>query len=140
MALALRFDGLLRERRGGRATPSWRGWGTSRRARVTQIMNLLNLAPDIQEAILFLPLVTRGRDPLLPGRTPFRNPSPEALPGRPWPGTAGVRNGTGPTASARRYASTPGEALRPVGTVVKRTPFGAEARTLGRRGLGKYTS
>src|SRR3712207_3152134 len=25
------------------------------RARVTQIMNLLNLAPDIQEAILFLP-------------------------------------------------------------------------------------
>ncbi|GAG52821.1 unnamed protein product [marine sediment metagenome] len=32
------------------------------RARVTQIMNLLNLAPDIQEAILFLPRVERGRD------------------------------------------------------------------------------
>jgi hypothetical protein len=34
------------------------------RARVTQIMNLLNLAPDLQEAILFLPAVERGRDPL----------------------------------------------------------------------------
>ena len=32
------------------------------RARVTQIMNLLNLAPDIQEAILFLPEVVGGRD------------------------------------------------------------------------------
>jgi len=32
------------------------------RARVTQIMNLLNLAPDIQEEILFLPRLERGRD------------------------------------------------------------------------------
>jgi hypothetical protein len=31
-------------------------------ARVTQIMNLLNLAPDIQEAILFLPEITGGRE------------------------------------------------------------------------------
>jgi hypothetical protein len=30
-------------------------------ARVTQIMNLLVLAPDIQEEILFLPRVTEGR-------------------------------------------------------------------------------
>jgi hypothetical protein len=30
-------------------------------ARVTQIMNLLALAPDIQEEIFFLPLVTEGR-------------------------------------------------------------------------------
>jgi hypothetical protein len=29
---------------------------------VTQIMNLLNLAPDIQEAILLLPPIVRGRD------------------------------------------------------------------------------
>ena len=28
-------------------------------------MNLLNLAPDIQEAILFLPRTVRGRDPLI---------------------------------------------------------------------------
>ena len=34
------------------------------RARVTQIMNLLNLAPDIQEAILFLPLIEGGREPV----------------------------------------------------------------------------
>ena len=34
------------------------------RARVTQIMNLLNLAPDIQEEILFLPRTTQGRDPI----------------------------------------------------------------------------
>ena len=27
-------------------------------------MNLLHLAPDIQEAILFLPEVTEGRDPV----------------------------------------------------------------------------
>jgi len=34
------------------------------RARVTQIMNLLNLAPDIQEAVLFLPRTENGRDPI----------------------------------------------------------------------------
>lgn len=32
------------------------------RGRVTQIMNLLNLAPDIQEEILFLPRVVNGRE------------------------------------------------------------------------------
>jgi hypothetical protein len=35
------------------------------RARVSQIMNLLNLAPDLQEAILFLPRTERGRDPII---------------------------------------------------------------------------
>jgi hypothetical protein len=34
------------------------------RARVTQIMNLLHLAPDIQEAILHLPRTEQGRDPI----------------------------------------------------------------------------
>ena len=34
------------------------------RARITQIMNLNFLAPDIQEEILFLPRVERGRDPI----------------------------------------------------------------------------
>ena len=32
------------------------------RARVTQIMNLLLLAPDIQESILFLPRLQQGRE------------------------------------------------------------------------------
>ncbi len=36
--------------------------GPVSRARFTQIMSLLNPAPDIQEAILFLPLVKRGKD------------------------------------------------------------------------------
>ena len=56
MALAIRFEGLVREcviqdyaelARLGRVT----------RARMTQIMKLLDLAPDIQEQILFLPPV-----------------------------------------------------------------------------------
>ncbi|MBI5546095.1 MAG: hypothetical protein HY901_19565 [Deltaproteobacteria bacterium] len=33
-------------------------------ARITQIMDLLLLAPDIQEALLFLPPVERGHDPI----------------------------------------------------------------------------
>lgn len=32
------------------------------RARMSQIVNLLNLAPDIQEALLFLPEVVGGKD------------------------------------------------------------------------------
>jgi hypothetical protein len=63
LALAHRFDALLRDgvvedyatlARLGRVTA----------ARVTQIMNLLLLAPDIQEQVLFLPRVVRGRDPV----------------------------------------------------------------------------
>ncbi len=34
------------------------------RARITQITNLTLLAPDIQEAVLFLPPVRQGPDPL----------------------------------------------------------------------------
>jgi hypothetical protein len=34
------------------------------RARITQILNLLNLAPDIQEEILFMPLTLEGHDPV----------------------------------------------------------------------------
>jgi hypothetical protein len=35
------------------------------RARVSQVLNLLNLASDIQEALLFLPRTERGRDDVL---------------------------------------------------------------------------
>ncbi|HEY7310743.1 MAG TPA: hypothetical protein VH643_15375 [Gemmataceae bacterium] len=35
------------------------------RARVSQIMNLLNLAPDLQESILFLPRTECDRDPII---------------------------------------------------------------------------
>jgi hypothetical protein len=34
------------------------------RARMTQIMSLLLLAPDIQEELLFLPRTARGFDPV----------------------------------------------------------------------------
>ena len=34
------------------------------RARISQILNLVCLAPDIQEAILFLPRTEQGRDPI----------------------------------------------------------------------------
>jgi hypothetical protein len=53
MALAIRIDGLIRE---GvvRDYADVARLGLVSRARVTQIMNLLNLAPDIQEYLLFL--------------------------------------------------------------------------------------
>ena len=63
LALAHRFEEILRAgvvqgytdlARLGQVTP----------ARVSQIMALLGLAPDIQEAILFLPRTVRGRDPV----------------------------------------------------------------------------
>src|SRR5262245_9323224 len=63
LALANRFEGLIRAgqvegyaelARLGHVTP----------ARVSQVMTLLHLAPDIQEAVLFLPRTVRGRDPI----------------------------------------------------------------------------
>lgn len=63
LALAHHFDGLLR--RGlVKDQAELARLGRVSRARVTQVMNLLLLAPDIQEQVLFLPLTTRGRDPL----------------------------------------------------------------------------
>jgi len=63
MAMAIKFDRLIAE---GEVTDQadLARLGHVTRARVTQIMNLLNLAPDIQEAILFLPRTKRGRDPI----------------------------------------------------------------------------
>ena len=64
MALALHFDELLRE--GGIQDQSeLAGLGRVSPARVSQIMNLLHLAPDIQEQLLFLPPIQTGRDPIL---------------------------------------------------------------------------
>jgi hypothetical protein len=54
MALAIRFEGLVREETvRDYAELARRGHVT--RARMTQIMKLLDLAPDIQEQLLFLP-------------------------------------------------------------------------------------
>ena len=64
MALALRLEELVR-------TGQVRNYtqlavlGHVTRARICQILNLLHLAPDIQEALLFLPPTFRGRDALI---------------------------------------------------------------------------
>src|SRR3954470_11922304 len=63
MALAIRFDRLL-QRGEVKDYAELARLGHVTRARVTQIMNLLQLAPDIQEAILFLPEVEGGRHPV----------------------------------------------------------------------------
>jgi len=104
MALALRLDELVRT---GQIC-SYRELallGQVTRARVSQIVNLLYLAPDIQEALLFLPPTPRGRDPIIlaavllgPGLRQRRGPAPAgrttaaaARPGRRSPGAAGRR-------------------------------------------------
>jgi len=62
MALAIHFDSLIRQ--GGVYNQAdLAQLGHVSRARVTQIMNLLHLAPDIQEQILFLPRIESGHDP-----------------------------------------------------------------------------
>src|SRR5439155_23965479 len=64
LALALRLEAQLR--RGvlrDNAEVARVGYVT--RARVSQILSLGHLAPDIQEAILFLPRTQRGRDPVI---------------------------------------------------------------------------
>ncbi|MCC5823401.1 MAG: hypothetical protein LAT64_02595 [Phycisphaerales bacterium] len=61
MALAIRCEGLIRD--GAVANQAeLAAVGHVTRARLTQIMNLLHLAPDIQEAILDLPRVGAGRE------------------------------------------------------------------------------
>lgn len=61
MALAIHFDGMLRK--GVVADQSELAQICQvTQPRMTQIMNLLHLAPDIQEEILFLPQSERGRD------------------------------------------------------------------------------
>lgn len=64
MALAIHLEGLL-ERGEVKDLAEIARLGHITRARVTQIMNLRLLAPEIQEALLDLPNTTRGRDRLL---------------------------------------------------------------------------
>jgi hypothetical protein len=61
MALAIRYNRLIREGVVADQAEFVR-LGHLTRARLTQIMNLLCLAPDIQEELLFLRSVERGRD------------------------------------------------------------------------------
>jgi alkylated DNA nucleotide flippase Atl1 len=63
MALAIHFEVLV-HRGEVRDYADLARLGGVTRARVSQIMGLLDLAPAIQEDILFLPRVIRGRDPV----------------------------------------------------------------------------
>jgi hypothetical protein len=63
LALAIKLDAQVRAGK----VPDYAALarlGHVSRARISQIMNLLCLAPDIQEEILFLPPLRQGRDPL----------------------------------------------------------------------------
>jgi hypothetical protein len=64
MALALRYEAMVRK---GQATDfaELARLGHVTRARMSQIVSLVNLAPDIIEELLFLPPVASGRDPLV---------------------------------------------------------------------------
>jgi hypothetical protein len=63
MALALRFEQLVRSG-AVRDYAELARLGQVSRARLTQVMSLLHLAPDLQEQILFLPPILKGRDPI----------------------------------------------------------------------------
>jgi len=63
MALAIRMDQLIKEGVVADYVEIAR-LGHVSRTRVTHIMSLLHLAPDIQEELLFLPRVIEGRDPV----------------------------------------------------------------------------
>ncbi|WP_020473427.1 hypothetical protein [Zavarzinella formosa] len=64
MALAIRFDKLLRDKT-VRDYAHLARLGRVTRARMTQIMSLLNLDVRIQEELLFLEPVAKGRDPVI---------------------------------------------------------------------------
>jgi hypothetical protein len=64
MALAIRLDKLVQDGEIASYSELAR-LGHVTRARVSQILSLVYLAPDIQEAILFLPRTERGRDPII---------------------------------------------------------------------------
>jgi hypothetical protein len=63
MALAIRFERMLQDL-DARDQSSLAQMVNVTQPRMTQILNLLHLAPDIQEAVLFLPRTLRGNDPI----------------------------------------------------------------------------
>ena len=63
MALAIRFEGLIRDGQVSDQSELARLAHVTQQ-RMTQIMNLLHLAPDIQESLLFLHRIDLGRAPI----------------------------------------------------------------------------
>lgn len=70
MAIALHFDALIQA---GKLLDmkELAALACVTTSRLTQVMNLLHLAPDIQEDLLFLPRVFQGRDPIHEKRLRF---------------------------------------------------------------------
>ncbi len=62
-ALTIRFERMLRDGE-VRDQSELARLAHVTQPRMTQILNLLHLAPSIQEEILHLPLVTEGKDPI----------------------------------------------------------------------------
>jgi hypothetical protein len=101
MALAIRFEGLVSKGE-VRVYAELAHLGHVSRARVTQIMNLLNLAPDIQEEILFLPKTVEGSDPIVERHVrPIMAEVNWAEQRRMWKGYKGQQS----RVTARTYAS-----------------------------------
>ena len=63
MAVAIRLEFLVREGKVG-GYDDLAAAGQISRPRMSQILGLLELAPAIQEQLLFLPKIIRGRDPI----------------------------------------------------------------------------
>src|SRR5712671_3234714 len=63
MALAIRWDGLVQSG-AVKDYAELARLGRVSRARVSQILNLVHLAPDLQEQVLFLERPPCGRDPI----------------------------------------------------------------------------
>jgi len=63
MALAIKFEQLLQSGE-VRDQSELARLAHVTQPRMSQIMNLLHLAPDIQEELLFLPRVEKGKDPI----------------------------------------------------------------------------
>ncbi len=83
MALALRFDGLLQAGQ-IRHQADLARLGQVSRARISQILNLVHLAPDIQEEILFRCGGRRGADLLLADLQPIARQADWAAQRRHW--------------------------------------------------------
>ena len=66
LALAIKMDGMLRDGTVG-SQAELAAVAHVTRPRITQILNMLHLAPDLQEELLSLPPVVRGRDPITEG-------------------------------------------------------------------------
>jgi hypothetical protein len=64
LALAIRLDTLVRTRQVKSYTDLAR-LGEVTTTRISQILSLVLLAPDIQEEVLFLPRIRRGRAPVI---------------------------------------------------------------------------